>query len=143
MSEAIEMKDNHDIIILFDGVCNMCNSFVQFVIKRDPKGIFKFASLQSNTGSSILNQYGYRKDLHSIVLIDGDTLYTESTAILHIISNLTGSVRILSLFKIVPKPLSDKLYQFGAKYRYQLFGKQTSCMIPTEEIKSRFIDLNE
>ncbi|MED3728501.1 DUF393 domain-containing protein [Priestia filamentosa] len=137
------MKDNHDIIILFDGVCNMCNSFVQFVIKRDPKGIFKFASLQSNTGSSILNQYGYRKDLHSIVLIDGDTLYTESTAILHIISNLAGSVRILSLFKIVPKPLSDRLYQFGAKYRYQLFGKQTSCMIPTEEIKSRFIDLNE
>ncbi|MGG0383086.1 DCC1-like thiol-disulfide oxidoreductase family protein [Priestia filamentosa] len=137
------MKDNHDIIILFDGVCNMCNSFVQFVIKRDPKGIFKFASLQSNTGSSILNQYGYRKDLHSIVLIDGNTLYTESTAILHIISNLAGSVRILSLFKIVPKPLSDRLYQFGAKYRYQLFGKQTSCMIPTEEIKSRFIDLNE
>lgn len=139
----IEMKDNHDILVLFDGVCNMCNRFVQSVIKRDPKGIFKFASLQSNTGSSILNQYGYRKDLHSIVLIDGDTLYTESTAILHIISNLTGPVRILSLFKIVPKPLRDRLYQFGAKYRYRLFGKQTSCMIPTEEIKSRFIDLNE
>ncbi|MCY8235159.1 thiol-disulfide oxidoreductase DCC family protein [Priestia endophytica] len=137
------MKDNHDILVLFDGVCNMCNRFVQSVIKRDPKGIFKFASLQSNTGSSILNQYGYRKDLHSIVLIDGDTLYTESTAILHIISNLTGPVRILSLFKIVPKPLRDRLYQFGAKYRYRLFGKQTSCMIPTEEIKSRFIDLNE
>jgi predicted DCC family thiol-disulfide oxidoreductase YuxK len=113
------------------------------VIKRDPKGIFKFASLQSNTGSSILNQYGYRKDLHSIVLIDGDTLYTESTAILHIISNLTGAVKILSLFKIVPKPLRDRLYQFGARYRYRLFGKQTSCMIPTEEIKRRFIDLNE
>ncbi|RJS63534.1 DUF393 domain-containing protein [Priestia filamentosa] len=139
----IEMKDNHDILVLFDGVCNMCNHFVQFVIKRDPKGLFKFASLQSNTGSSILNQYGYRKDLHSIVLIEGDTLYTESTAILHIISNLTGPVRILSLFKIVPKPLSDRVYQFGAKYRYRLFGKQTSCMIPTEEIKSRFLDLNE
>ncbi|YCA45918.1 thiol-disulfide oxidoreductase DCC family protein [Bacillus sp. JZ8] len=137
------MKDNHDILVLFDGVCNMCNRFVQFVIKRDPKGLFKFASLQSNTGSSILNKYGYRKDLHSIVLIDRDTLYTESTAILHIISNLTGPVRILSLFKIVPKPLSDRVYQFGAKYRYRLFGKQTSCMIPTEEIKSRFIDLNE
>ncbi|MFP7414989.1 thiol-disulfide oxidoreductase DCC family protein [Priestia filamentosa] len=137
------MKDNHDILVLFDGVCNMCNHFVQFVIKRDPKGLFKFASLQSNTGSSILNQYGYRKDLHSIVLIEGDTLYTESTAILHIISNLTGPVRILSLFKIVPKPLSDRVYQFGAKYRYRLFGKQTSCMIPTEEIKSRFLDLNE
>ncbi|MFP3846823.1 thiol-disulfide oxidoreductase DCC family protein, partial [Priestia filamentosa] len=66
-----------------------------------------------------------------------------STAILHIISNLTGPVRILSLFKIVPKPLSDRVYQFGAKYRYRLFGKQTSCMIPTEEIKSRFLDLNE
>ncbi|OXS69818.1 hypothetical protein B1B01_12760 [Priestia filamentosa] len=139
----IEMKDNHDILVLFDGVCNMCNHFVQFVIKRDPKGLFKFASLQSNTGSSILNQYGYRKDLDSIVLIEGDTLYTESTAILHIISNLTGPVRILSLFKIVPKPLSDRVYQFGAKYRYRLFGKQTSCMIPTEEIKSRFLDLNE
>lgn len=137
------MKDNHDILVLFDGVCNMCNHFVQFVIKRDPKGLFKFASLQSNSGSSILNQYGYRKDLHSIVLIEGDTLYTESTAILHIISNLTGPVRILSLFKIVPKPLSDRVYQFGAKYRYRLFGKQTSCMIPTEEIKSRFLDLNE
>ncbi|AKO95107.1 thiol-disulfide oxidoreductase DCC family protein [Priestia filamentosa] len=137
------MKDNHDILVLFDGVCNMCNHFVQFVIKRDPKGLFKFASLQSNTGSSILNQYGYRKDLDSIVLIEGDTLYTESTAILHIISNLTGPVRILSLFKIVPKPLSDRVYQFGAKYRYRLFGKQTSCMIPTEEIKSRFLDLNE
>lgn len=137
------MKDNHDIIVLFDGVCNMCNSFVQFVIKRDPKGVFKFASLQSNSGSSILNHHEYRKDLHSIVLIDGDTLYTESTAILHIVSHLSGPVRILSLFKMVPKPLRDRLYQFGAKYRYLLFGKQTSCMIPTKEIKSRFIDLNE
>jgi len=127
-------------VILFDGICNLCSQWVQYVIKRDSKALFKFAPLQSNLGDSIIENYQINtKGRASIVLIENNKAHIESTAILRIISKLEGPIKILSLFSIIPKPIRDKAYRLIAKNRYRLFGKKESCLIPTKEIQSRFI----
>lgn len=103
------MKKDNQPIIMFDGICNVCNHWVQFVIKRDPKGIFKFLSLQSNLARSlIINHNPNNTQLDSIILIDKGQIYTESTAILHIINKLTGPIRFFILFWIIPKKYISK-----------------------------------
>ncbi|MCI0768499.1 thiol-disulfide oxidoreductase DCC family protein [Bacillus sp. TL12] len=127
-------------VILFDGVCNLCSGWVQFVIKRDPKKLFKFAPLQSELGNSIIKDYNIKmKGKASIILIEHNKVHIESTAILRIISQLKGPIKVLRLFSLIPKPLRDKIYRLISRNRYRLFGKKETCLIPSKEIQNRFI----
>ena len=127
-------------IILFDGVCNLCNTLVNFIIKHDKKAYFKFASLQSDAAKEILLQYNSKKiNLDSIILIENNAVYEKSTAALKISKNLTGGFKLLYALIIIPKFIRDWVYYFIAENRYKWFGKKESCMIPSPEIKSRFL----
>ena len=127
-------------IILFDGVCNLCNSSVQFVIKRDPDGHFKFASLQSEIGQSLLEQHGFNKEIDSFVLIENQRIYSKSSAALRVCRNLNGFWKVFSILRILPPSFRDFFYDIVAKNRYKWFGKKESCMLPTKEMKKRFLD---
>lgn len=134
------MAENQKII-LFDGVCNLCNGSVQFVLKRDRDGVFKFASLQSDFGGGILTRYGLpTDDYNSFVLVEGDRIYTKSTAALRVARNLGGFWNLLYGLIVIPSVLRDAVYGFIARNRYRWFGKRESCMIPQPEWKSRFLD---
>ena len=127
-------------IILFDGVCNLCNDSVNFIIKHDKKAQFLFASLQSDAAKEILLQYNSKKiKIDSIVLIQKNKIYEKSTAALNIAKGLSGGYKLLYLFIIIPKFIRDLGYNYIAKNRYKWYGKKESCMIPTPEIKNRFI----
>ncbi|MBP6431922.1 MAG: thiol-disulfide oxidoreductase DCC family protein [Ferruginibacter sp.] len=126
--------------ILFDGVCNFCNSAVNFVIKRDKKGVIKFAPLQSNAGLQLLQQYNLpTNDMKSFVFIDGGVAYTQSTAAIKVCKYLNGAWSLCKIFIIVPKFIRDGLYNWVAKNRYKWFGQKETCMIPTPEVKARFL----
>ena len=127
-------------IILFDGVCNLCNSSINFVIRNDKKGIFKFAPLQSNFGKKALKKYNINtKDTDSIILVDEDKCYIKSSAALQIAKYLSGAYPLLFGFMIVPKFMRNWVYDYIAENRYKWYGKTESCMIPTPELKDRFI----
>lgn len=136
------MKTNLDKpIILFDGICNLCNSSVQFIIKRDSKKIFLFSSLQSDAAQAILLQNNLKNlDFNTIVLLEDGVIYEKSTAILKIIRRLSGLYKFGYVFIIVPKFIRDSVYNFISKNRYKWFGKRDSCMIPTKELKLRFLE---
>lgn len=129
-------------IILFDGVCNLCNSSIQFVIKHDKKNRYKFAALQSDVAKMLLNERGIdSSQIDSIILIDPDTAYyIKSSAALEIGKSFGGGWRLLSIFEWVPRPIRDWIYDLIAKNRYSWFGKQNDCMIPTPELKAKFLD---
>lgn len=128
-------------ILLFDGVCNLCNNLVQFIIKRDPKGKFKFASLQSESGQLLLKKFGLpTDDYDSFVFIKKDNFFLRSSAGLHVLKELGGVWKLFYLFIIFPEPLRDFVYTFIARKRYKIFGKQDTCLIPTPEIKQRFLN---
>ncbi|MGE8207168.1 thiol-disulfide oxidoreductase DCC family protein [Heyndrickxia sp. NPDC080065] len=127
-------------IILFDGVCNFCNSSVQFIIKRDPAGCFKFASLQSEIGKKLLREHGIHDEIDSFVLIEDNTYYIKSSAALRMCKNLQGLWRLLYLFLIIPPPIRDFFYDLIAKNRYKWFGIRESCMLPTKEERDRFLE---
>jgi len=128
-------------IILFDGVCNLCNSAVNFIIKHDKKEHFLFASLQSDAAKEILLQCPSKKtNLSSIILITNNTSYNKSTAALLISKQLSNGYHFLYNFIIIPKFIRDAMYQFIAKHRYFLFGRKQQCSIPSAEVKHRFID---
>lgn len=132
--------DNHPII-LFDGVCNLCNSSVQYVIKHDRDALFRFASLQGETGQQLLKQYDLStNDMNSFVLISDNKAYTRSDAALNVAKQLTGFTKILYGFIIVPPFIRNAVYNHIAKNRYKWFGKKDSCMIPTAALKSRFLN---
>ncbi|HZW77066.1 MAG TPA: thiol-disulfide oxidoreductase DCC family protein [Flavobacteriaceae bacterium] len=129
-------------IILFDGVCNLCNGFVHFVIKREKSDVFKFAALQSDQAIELLAQYDLiSTDMKSVILIDTgrNKAFTESSAVLHIFGNLKGLFPLLQLFFIIPKFIRDFVYQQIAVNRYRWFGKRNSCMLPTPELKKKFL----
>lgn len=127
-------------IILFDGVCNLCNSSVQFIIKRDKKALFKFASLQSEEGQRILKKFNLPVDqINTIILTDDSNFWSKSTAALKIATKLSGLWPMMYAFILIPKLLRDKVYEFIARNRYRWFGKQESCWIPSPELKARFI----
>ena len=129
------MTDNSKII-LFDGVCNLCNGAVNFVIKRDKKNVFKFATLQSDHAE----EFGFDlTKMDSIILIDGDKNYSKSSAALHIARHLSGAYPLLYAFMILPKFIRDWVYDYIAKNRYKWFGKKESCMIPTPELQDKFL----
>lgn len=127
-------------IILFDGVCNFCNDSVQFIIKRDPKGYFKFAPLQSELGKSLLEKHGMPTDaMDTIILIENGIAYNYSTAALRIARKLSGLWALFYIFIIVPPFIRNPIYRFVGRNRYKWFGKKESCMMPTPEIRSRFL----
>lgn len=127
-------------VILFDGVCNLCNSSVLFIIQRDPKAKFRFASLQSDFGKAQMLRFGLNdSELNSVLLIKEEILYQKSNAALEIARNLTGGWPMLYAFKIIPAFLRDWVYNWIAQNRYRWFGKKDACMIPTPELKSRFV----
>ncbi|MCA1062942.1 thiol-disulfide oxidoreductase DCC family protein [Rossellomorea sp. AcN35-11] len=126
-------------VILFDGVCNFCNSSVRFIIDRDPEGIFKFASLQSEIGKQLIKEHGISRNTDSIVLIDGTKAYVESTAALKVCSQLKWPWRIFRVGMVIPKIVRDKGYRWVAKNRYRWFGRQESCMVPPPDSKDRFL----
>lgn len=126
-------------IILFDGECNFCNSSIQFIIKRDKKAHFTFASLQSEIGKTYREQFGISKDVDSLVLIEGERCFIKSSAALRISKKLDGRWKLFSAFLLIPPPLRNVCYDVIAKNRYKWFGKQESCMLPTTEIKKRFL----
>jgi predicted DCC family thiol-disulfide oxidoreductase YuxK len=129
------------VLILFDGVCNLCNGAVQFIIKRDSKAKFRFASLQSEFGKSQLVKFNLDPDsLHTIVLIEEDQVFERSDAVLRIAKRLDGAWKFFSVLKIIPKFLRDACYTLISSSRYRIFGKQDSCMIPSPELKYRFIE---
>ena len=136
------MKEEEYKIILFDGVCNLCNNAVNFVIKRDKKSVFRFASLQSDIGQKLTNERGIdTTKVDSIILIDpGTAWYEKSTAALQIAKQLSGMFPLLSVFLIFPKSFRDWVYDIIAKNRYKWFGKKDQCVIPTPELKALFID---
>ena len=129
-------------IILFDGVCNLCNGAVQFIIKRDKRSVFKFASLQSEIGKQLSKERGIDTELlDSIILIEpGIAYYSKSTAALEIMKSFGGIWNLTRLFTVLPKGFRDIVYDFIAKNRYKWFGKKDACMIPTPELQSRFLD---
>jgi predicted DCC family thiol-disulfide oxidoreductase YuxK len=127
-------------IILFDGVCNFCDSSVQFVLKRDKKAYFNFASLQSEIGQQLLEKYKIPKDkFESLVLIENDKAYLFSTGALRIARKLNGAWPLLYGFIIIPPFIRDFFYKLIANNRYRLFGKKEECMIPSPEWRSRFL----
>jgi predicted DCC family thiol-disulfide oxidoreductase YuxK len=127
-------------IILFDGVCNFCNSSVQFIIKRDPKGLYKFASLQSTTGERLKKENEITADLDSFIYLEGKNVFDKSTAVLKVCKGLKGLWKLCYIFIVIPKPLRDVVYKWIARNRYKWFGKRDSCMIPTPEQRNRFLD---
>ncbi|MCB0704981.1 MAG: thiol-disulfide oxidoreductase DCC family protein [Saprospiraceae bacterium] len=137
------MTDTHSHpVLLFDGVCNLCNGFVQFVIKRDSKARFRFAALQSNSAQALLEQAGYanREDLDTVVLIENGKIYTHSDVALRVTGKLGGLWPLFSIFWVLPKFIRDAIYNWVARNRYRWFGKREACMIPTPELRERFID---
>ncbi|MEO6818588.1 MAG: thiol-disulfide oxidoreductase DCC family protein [Ginsengibacter sp.] len=132
---------NSQSVILFDGICNLCNSAINFVIKRDKKSIFKFATLQSEVGKTLLNEKEFvDNDLSSFVLLLDGRLYTRSTAALTVCRYLPGLWPLLYGFMIVPKLIRDFVYNTISKNRYKWFGKKDECMIPTAELKAKFLN---
>lgn len=128
-------------IILFDGVCNLCNSMVQFVIKNDQKDIFRFVALQSDLGKEILKYIGIdQKNFDSIVLYEpGVAYYYKSTAAIEIAKQLGGFFNVLTIFRIVPSFLRNPMYDYIARNRYKWYGQKDACMIPTPELRSKFL----
>jgi predicted DCC family thiol-disulfide oxidoreductase YuxK len=127
-------------LILFDGVCNLCNGSVQFIIKRDKEAKFRFASLQSDAGKKILQQFQLPTDtFNSFILYQDGKIYTRSTAALRVFSQLKNW-KWVGAFQYVPKFIRDGVYNLIARNRYKWFGKKDECMIPTPELKSRFLD---
>jgi predicted DCC family thiol-disulfide oxidoreductase YuxK len=126
-------------IVLFDGVCNFCSDAVNFIIDRDPENKFKFAPQQSEIGQELRAKYNIDESIDSIVLIEDDQAFTHSTAALRIAKGLSGVWSGAYMFIVIPRPLRDLYYELFAKYRYRLFGKKEACMIPTPEVRARFL----
>ncbi|MBP2076589.1 thiol-disulfide oxidoreductase DCC family protein [Oceanobacillus polygoni] len=126
-------------LILFDGDCNFCDRSVQFIIARDPKGHFKFASLQSNISKNRLRNFDIPKDLDTMVLIEDNKCYIRSTAALRICKQLKGLWKLFYIFVIIPRPIRDVFYGIIAKNRYKWFGRKKSCELPSPEVRKRFL----
>jgi predicted DCC family thiol-disulfide oxidoreductase YuxK len=127
-------------VILFDGVCNFCNSSVQFVIKRDPKQQFRFASLQSEFGQQVLAQHQLpQNDFNSFILLQEGNIYTKSTAALKVAKQLSGLWPMLYGFIIIPPFIRNAVYSFIAQNRYRWFGKREACMLPSPQQRNLFL----
>lgn len=130
-----------ETVIFYDGVCNLCNAAVRFVLKRDKKAVLKFCSLQSYRAKELLPaDFSESNEPSSIVLKENDYVYTESTAALRICKHLSGLWPVLYVFILVPRFVRDGVYRFIARHRYKWFGKSESCPLPMPEWQERFLD---
>lgn len=136
------MPHQPDSILLFDGVCHMCHSAVQFVLRHNRDQDIFFASLQSDIAKQLLAAHGYAENrLQSVVFFDGNTLYTNSDAALQVGKKLGGGWRALSLLGLaIPRFLRDPVYLWIARNRYRWFGKSEQCFLPTPAMRARFLD---
>jgi len=135
------MYKSESNIVLFDGVCNLCNKTVQFIIRHDPKSKFRFASVQSESGQLLLEQLGLPlASFDSLVYISDNKFYLKSTAVLKIFLNLGNGFQLLYVFRVIPRKLRDIFYDLIAKRRYIWFGKSETCMVPTLENQARFLN---
>ena len=129
-------------LILFDGVCNLCNSSILYIIKRDKKDKFLFAPLQSEVGIAFINEFNLNTDKTDSILLyqpEERKIYDKSTAALHVARQLNFPTKFMSIFLVVPVFIRNWVYNFVAKNRYKWYGKKDNCMIPTQELKSKFI----
>jgi len=128
-------------IILFDGVCNLCNASVNFIIDRDPKNRIRFAPLQSETGKRLLQKFNLSTtEMDTLLLVEGEKYYTKSTAALRIAKRLQGPWPLLYSLVVIPPFIRDAVYRRIAKNRYNWFGKMEACRIPTPELRGRFLE---
>jgi predicted DCC family thiol-disulfide oxidoreductase YuxK len=135
----MNMRTNHPIV-LFDGVCNFCNASINFIIRRDRRKIFRFAPLQSETGAKLLRQFGLPLDsVETMILSEDGGCYTRSTAALRIVRRLGGPWSVLYVLMVIPTAARDMVYDFVARNRYRWFGEKNTCMIPTPEVRERFL----
>jgi len=131
-----------DQIVIFDGVCNFCNGAVNFIIARDPRAKFQFTPMQSKFAKELLEKHNIQTDdVDIFALTRGDSVLIFSSAALEIAKGLTGYWYLLSVFKVIPRPIRDFFYKLFARNRYTLFGKSSACMVPSEKVRSRFIGL--
>lgn len=127
-------------ILLFDGMCNLCNSAVNYIMEKDQKNQFKFASLQSDKGKELLYEFQIPSDIDSVVLIRADGhAFVKSDAALEVCALLGGPYKLLKIFKLVPRSIRDVFYSAVAKTRYRFFGQKETCRLPTKEERARFL----
>ena len=127
-------------IVLFDGVCNYCNDKINFIIKNDKQDVFRFVALQSETGQKIIKYLGIDNSIDSIILYEpGYAYFIKSEAVFRIIKHLSSSVKLLLFFNFIPTSIKNVFYDIIAKNKYNWYGKKESCMMPTEELKRKFI----
>ena len=126
-------------IILFDGVCNFCDSSVQFIMKRDKAAYYQFASIQSEAGQALFAKYKIPTEVDSVILIEDGRVYTDSTAALKICRHLDGAWQLFYVLLAVPPFIRNLFYRLFAKNRYRLFGQKEACMLPTAEQRNRFL----
>ena len=140
------------VVVLFDGVCNFCDASVNFIIDHDKAGYFRFAPLQSEEGRRLANEYGFESEtakeedaasdltpIDSIILVENGKAYVHSTGALRVLRRLGWPWSWMYIFMIVPRPIRDWGYRLFARYRYRLFGRKDQCMIPTPEVRARFL----
>ena len=141
MQQDIYQHSYEHPILFFDGVCNLCNGFIQFLIRIDRKRQFHFASLQSPIGQELLAQHQLSTGkLETVLMLHKGKLYTHSDVAIQIAILLRGFWQLLAIARFIPKSLRDPLYQFIANNRYRWFGKRESCMLPTPDVSARFLD---
>lgn len=127
-------------VLLFDGVCNLCNGSVQWVLRHDARAQFRFAALQSDTGQALLRRFGLDPaQLDTVVLVDGEHIFLRSDAPLEVARRLGGVWAFFLIFKVLPRPLRNAVYDWVARHRYRWFGRQEACMLPRPEWKGRFL----
>src|SRR4051812_6382863 len=126
-------------IVLFDGECHFCDWSVQFIIKRDPKELFRFVSLQSVVGQELLERYKVPLDIDSMVLIEQEKVYVKSNAALRICRHLRGAWKLLYIFKLIPISIRNSVYDWIAKNRYKWFGKKETCMVLPPNVRKRLL----
>ncbi len=131
-------------ILLFDGVCNLCNRWVNYVIDRDPEARIMFAPLQSDSARELLEKHQIDTEkMDSVVLVDQDEVYQKSDAVLRIAGYMRGPVRLLRAGRVVPRTVRDRLYDLIARKRYRWFGRRNECRLPEPGIKDRFLEMSE
>ena len=128
-------------VILFDGVCNLCNSSVNWIIRHDTKNRFKFASLQSAYGRQSIARFQLTGEyLNTVVLLDNEQIYLRAKAVLRILNHLGCIYSLAAIFNVIPSPILNFFYNIVAKYRYRWFGKRDTCMVPDVSLKQKFIE---
>lgn len=133
------MTNRH--IIIFDGVCNFCNGAVNFIIRRDLDGVFAFTPMQSEIAKELIDRHGAEMvGVDTLLLIKNEQCYERTDAVIEITRDLTGLWHMLRIFKVLPRSFRDYFYRLFARNRYKLFGRREHCMIPTADIRNRFIE---